>query len=135
MLFEGRDEPRGGARIVWERAPPCVDEGSEQPRPDGALMIRSVAAAQIAVVLRVVVDVPRAQSAQPERRQQLVVNHPQHRLPVAASENRMRQRERDDLIRAARRVVAILAVDDVEQVPHGLVPEAAIERVAHLRRQ
>jgi len=135
VLVERRDEPRGGARIVRERAPPCVDEGSEQPRPDCALMVRSIAAAQIAVILRVVVHVLRAQRAQPERRQQLVVNDSQHGFPVAASENRMRQRDCNDLVWPARRVVAVLAVDDVEQMPRGLVPEAAIERVARLRRR
>ena len=46
----------------------------------------------------------------------------------------MMQRECKDLIRTARRIVAVLAVDDVEEVLTGLEPESVL-KLSNARRQ
>ena len=91
MLPERCQESRGSARVARERTPPCVDERSEQPRPNRTLMVGGIAAAQVAVVLRLVVGMLRAQGAQTERRQKLVANRFEYRLPTTPREHRMRQ--------------------------------------------
>src|SRR6478752_4162501 len=52
-------------------------------------------------------------------------------LPTRLIQNRMRKRDREQLIWPARRIVASFAVDYVIQIPARLIPEPAIERVTH----
>src|SRR5215212_8804237 len=39
-----------GVEVIRVHLQPCIDEGADQPSPDGALVIRGVARAQIAVI-------------------------------------------------------------------------------------
>ena len=47
-------------------------------------------------------------------------------------EDRVFERNRENLVRSKRRVVAVLAIDDVVEIAAGRVPEAAIEGSARL---
>ena len=104
--------------------------GPISQRPDRALVIRGVARAQIAVVVRLVVRMARRQRPQADRRQQPLAHDLHHRLPARAVEHRMVERDREQLVRPARRIVAVLAVDDVVEIAALLVPEALVERLA-----
>jgi hypothetical protein len=57
-LFEVRaeaiEEPRGVSLTSRVDAEPRVDEGTDEPRPDGPLVVRGVARAKVAVVPRAV---------------------------------------------------------------------------------
>ena len=55
----------------------------------------------------------------------------QHGRPARGIENRMEQRNRQQLIRTAGAVVAVGAIDDIEEMFARVEPEAAVERLAH----
>src|SRR5262249_56737002 len=89
-----------------------------------------VARTQVAVIPRLVIRMTRGQRPQPDRRQQPLRYHAKYRLPSAFLQNRIRQREREDLIRPTRRVGAALAVDDLVEIPAPCLPDAGVERVS-----
>ena len=94
---------------------PRVDERTDQPAPHRALVIGRVARAQVAEVARLVVGVAGRERAQADRRQQPIAHDAHHRLPAVARQHRMRQRDREHLVRPALRIVARapVGVDDV----------------------
>src|SRR6185369_12269461 len=69
---ERRQESCAGLRLRLARAAadadPGVDERAQEPRPDGALMIRGVALADAALVVRRVVGRARREGAEADRR-------------------------------------------------------------------
>ena len=89
-------EARARARlVVGMELQPRIDERAHQPSPDGALVVRGVARAQVAVVLRLVVAVPGRERAQTDRRQQPLAHDLEDRLPSApdrAPDGRARSR-------------------------------------------
>ncbi len=92
---------------------PGVDEGADQPGPYRALVVGRVARPQITEITRLVIGLPRRQRAQSHRRQQAFANRGDDGLPARAVEDRVIERDRKDLVRSERRVVAILAIDDI----------------------
>src|SRR5262249_55708794 len=50
--------------VVRVYAEPRIDERPDEPRPHSALMVRSIARSQIAIVLRFVVGFPRRKASQ-----------------------------------------------------------------------
>src|SRR5262245_57679224 len=113
---------------------PGVDERPDQPGPDRPLVISRVARAQVAVVRRPVIGMAWRERAQADRRQQPIGDHVEHGFPFVFVEDRILQRERQQLVRAAGLVVAALAVYDVEKVSAIGVPESAVERLADFFR-
>ena len=104
------DEARRGS-CARARAVVGVDACSQastngpiSQRPDRALVVGGVARAQVAVVVRLVVGVAGRERAQADRRQQALARP--RRAPAAqrvAVEHRVRQRDREELVRAGRR--------------------------------
>ena len=87
---------------------PRVDEWPDEPAPDGPLMISRIACPQIAVIGRFVIGMPRRKRTQAERCEQLALHHIQHGSPAFWGERRMIERDREDLVRPAGRIVGVL---------------------------
>src|SRR6185436_6568768 len=114
--------------VVWINLQPGVHIRSGQPAPDGALVVRRVARAQISVVARFEVRIVGRKRPESDRRQQFALNRADDFFPPGALEYRVVQRNRQQLIGPAFRVVtALLRVDDVVEVFAGCVPEALVE--------
>src|SRR5579883_2127187 len=93
-------------------------------------MISGVARAKVPVVFGFVVWFAWGQRTQPARGQQALADDVQNRVPVFLGEDRIIERDREDLIGAAGSIVASLAVHHVEQVFLARIPEAAVEGFA-----
>src|SRR4051794_10499178 len=78
---------------------PGVNKGSDQPRPDRPLVIGGIARAQIAEILGFVIGMAWRQRTQSHGREQSLANHLHDRRPAPWIQNRMRQRNGEDLIR------------------------------------
>ena len=100
---------------------------SHEPRPDRALVVSSVASPQVAEIARLVVRVVRCERPQADGCQEMSRDRLQDRAPPGAIQHRMGQRYGDDLIGATGIVIAVHAVDYVEQKATGRVPESRIE--------
>jgi len=98
-------------------ATPRVDEWADQPWPDSPLVICEVPRAQVTKILRLIIRVTRRQRTQSKWSEQLIVHDVDNRLPVLFVENRMRQRNRKQLIRPDGIVITILAVE-LRQTKH-----------------
>src|ERR687897_2749782 len=127
---EPREQIPCARPILWVHPQPRVDHGANQPAPHGALVVRGVSRAQVAVIGGLVVGMAWRQRTQANRRQQPIPDDIHDGRPAGLFEHRMLERYRQQLIRPAGRVVSGLAVHDVVQVAACLVPEAAIERLA-----
>src|SRR5262249_47030663 len=107
------------------------------PRPDGALVVRAVTLANAAPVVRHVARLVGRQRAEPERGQQPCLDRVDDVPGARALEDGERETaDREDLVRAERRVAGawpVRDVDDVVEGPRRLVPEAALERRTTLR--
>ena len=108
-------------------AQPGIRERSDQPGPDRPLMIGSVARTQVAVILRFIIRMSGSQRPQSERGQQTILDGVQHGLPMFRSKDGMRQRNGEYLIGSAGGIVAIFAIDDIEQSLLRRTPESLIE--------
>src|SRR5204863_3006501 len=100
--------------IGKDPAPP-VEVRTIQPRPDRALVICEVACAQIAEVLGLVLGMCGIERAWAIRRQEPLVHDVDDRTPTWGVEDGMWQRDREQLVRSDRSVVAVLRVDDVAE--------------------
>src|SRR5437667_10156095 len=87
------------------------DPGTEEPGPDGALMIGAVALPLTALDAAAIARIVRRQGAQADRREQLLLAHAKHRFGAIAAEQRKRKGDRQNLVWPDRRVVRI---EDVE---------------------
>ena len=79
------------------------------------------------MVLRLVVGVVGGQRAQADGGEQALLHDLQHRLPAAAVEHRMAERDGEYLVRPAARIFAMLAVDHIVEVAAFGIPEPGIE--------
>src|SRR5262245_42029057 len=132
MLPQGHgDRPQLLDAIGIDTAP-RVDEWSNEPRPNSPLVIGEISCAQIAEILWLKVRVTRRERTQSVWRQQLIVHYINNGLPSLRIKYRMRQRDREQLIRPNRGIVTVFAVHDIEQRAAALVPEACVERFANL---
>ena len=105
--------------------------GAQQPGPDRALVIAAVAAHRIAAVVAAIgrivgTERPRARPASGAR----VRPHRQRWRPRAL-EQRIRQRDREDLVRSQPQLVAVRTIDNVRQIAEIVSEEARTETVAH----
>ena len=48
-------------------------------------------------------------------------------IPSPAVEDRVIERDRKDLVGSERRIVAVVAVDDIVEIAPGLAPETVVE--------
>src|SRR5437763_7997138 len=101
--IEESPRPRFVLRMHFE---PRVDPRPDEPRPYRALMVRRVARPEIAEVLLLIVRMIRRQRAQPDGREQLLLHHLQHALPARLVQDRIRERDRKELVRTTGRVVS-----------------------------
>src|SRR5262245_16030887 len=108
---------------------PGVDEWADKPRPHGSLVIGGVAGAKVATILCIVVRRTGCDPSQSEPSQEPRGDVIENRFPADSIENGMRQRDREDLIRPAGIVVALLAVNDVVEVPKIGIPEPGVEGI------
>src|SRR5439155_25705649 len=101
-----------------------LDVRADEPRPDRALVIRPVPISRPAAVARDVRRVARREAAQPERRQKLRAALDDRTLV----ERRVRKRDREQLIRAQRRVADDVGAAPVDEARSAeAVPRAALE--------
>src|SRR5205085_11970926 len=98
------------------------DEWTDQPGPDGALMVGRVARAQIAVILCFVIRMAGSKAAQPVWRHQLLLHDVEDLFPPRRFQNGMRQRKSKELIWPQGCVGSGFAINDVVEVPSGIVP-------------
>ena len=79
--------------VVGIDAQPCIDKGSDEPGPDGALVVGRIAGPQVAVVLRFEIRVAGDEASQSDRCQQMVLHHIEYAFPSSGFQHRMRQRK------------------------------------------
>src|SRR4051812_6756693 len=115
MLVELRQEAAGPSAVLRMDLDPGIDERPDQPTPDRPLMISRVARPQVAIILRLVIGMPWRQGAETERSKQTLPHHLNDRLPSGAVQHGMVQRNGENLIRTARRVVARRSIQHVEK--------------------
>ncbi len=136
-----RQVVRSAKTLRWSRRSPrrsaCAhlrresraDPRSDEPGPDRALVVREVSRAQVAEVLRAIVGVARRQGTQPERRRQARLHLLENTVPARRVEHGVRERHREDLVGAERRVVsAFAAIDDVVAIAteQAVAPESSV---------
>src|ERR1700733_10490820 len=114
---------------------PGVDERADEPRPYGALVISKVARTQVSEVLGSVVGLTRREGTESHWCRQAALDLIEDTRPPRGIEHGMTERHGEDLVRSERRVVSVLAVDDVVEIAIGFVPEATIEGGARPVRQ
>src|SRR5262249_32315906 len=125
---------KAGARLALRlsrraaHAYPRLHEGAHEPRPDGTLVIGSVALADAALIARRVAGLIRRERAEAEWRQQPSLDGVDDTPSSRTIEHRERQTpDREDLVRAKRWVDGaspVVYIDHVVERPRGLVPEA-----------
>src|SRR5262245_16582933 len=128
---EAVEESASAGAVFRVHLEPGIDEGTDEPRPDGALMVRGVPCPEIAVIGRLEIGMVQRERAKPERRHELVPRDVDHRLPSRAVEHWVRQRNGEELVRATCGIVApveIGALDDIVEITALLVPEPFVER-------
>jgi hypothetical protein len=64
MDIKARQVRASVVSLLWMDAEPRIEERAGQPSPDGALVVRPVAGAQIAVVLRLEIGMTTVQGAE-----------------------------------------------------------------------
>ena len=82
---------------------PRIDERSDEPRPDRALVIGAVSGAKVAAVDRFVIRMVRRERTKPDRGKQFALGDVDHRFPARLVQHRMVERDRKQLVRPAGR--------------------------------
>ena len=113
---------------------PGIDERADQPGPHRSLVIGGVAGAQVAEIPRFVIGLARGERAQSNRRYQLGMHRGNDRIPILPIEDRVLERNRENLVRSESGVVTIFTIDDIVEIAACRVPKAAIEGIAGLVR-
>src|SRR5262245_32038226 len=93
MSEKGGEEPPSRfplrSRIAAADAEPGLDEGTDEPRPDGPLMVRAVALADSSLVARAVPGLPGRERAQAQRGQEARLHAVDDRPRALALEERL----------------------------------------------
>ena len=103
-----------------------ADEGSHQPKPDRALVIRGIAAVHIPLIRPPVRGILWRQCSQAGGSEQFASHHIEHAAPTRFVEHRVMQTDGKDLIRPNGRVPNV-AIDHIEQTACVVVPEQTVE--------
>lgn len=99
---EALQKLHGSLWLVGMDAQPRVDERADQPAPHRALVIRGVARAEIAVVGGLVIGMGACKRPQPDGREQLLLDHVDDARPPALVEDRIVERNGEDLVGTKR---------------------------------
>ena len=101
MGLKAVQQALGSSVVVWVDLEPRINERTNEPGPDRALVISCVAGAQVAVVTRLVIRMVRRQRPQADRREQALLHDLEHRLPARWGKDGMAEGDGQDLIRPA----------------------------------
>src|SRR4029077_14333954 len=101
---------RGGS-IVRMNFQPRIDERPDQPGPNRALVIRTLSGTKVTAINRFVIWIVWRKRAQTDRREQFFLRNFENRFPMFCVENRMIEREGDQLIWPAGRIVCTAAIN------------------------
>src|SRR5688572_1039497 len=116
-----------GGSGVAAHAHPSLNEWSDQPWPNCALVIRAVALQDAAIIMRLVIRFAWSERPQPERRKQLFSDGRNNSLRAFAFDQLKRQStDGKDLIRTENSVfftLAMIHINHIEQAATLLVPE------------
>ncbi len=88
---------RGGA-VVRMNFQPRVDKRTDQPRPNRALMICAIAGPQVSGIDLLLIGTLRRKRAQAYRREHFFFHNFQHGFPMDCIEDRMIERDREQLV-------------------------------------
>ena len=115
---------------------PRVDERPDQPCPDRALMISAIARTKVSAVDRLIIGMFRRKRTKPDRREQFALGDVDHRFPTRFIQHRVIERDREELVRPAGRIIRAAAVDihHVIKMTTFLKPKSFVERLARTRR-
>src|SRR5713226_7358363 len=107
-----------GRAIVRMHLQPRVDKRTDQPGPDRALMIRAIARPQITAVNWFVIGIVGRERTESNWSHQSLLRNLDDRLPTLRIQNRMIERNGEELIRPAGRIAigAAVNVDNVKKV-------------------
>src|ERR1700731_4034446 len=122
--------------ILRMKFEPGIDERSNQPGPNRALMISAVTRTQVAGVNRFVFGIVGRKRTQPHRRDQFLLHNIDNRRPSFLVEHGMIERDGEELIWPARSIVRSLfavAIDHVVKITTAREPEAIVERFSRTR--
>lgn len=111
--FEAVEKMESAVVVAGMHFQPGIDERSDEPGPHRSLVVRRIARPQIAVVRRLVVGMVLGQRPQAEGREQLVSHDLDDTLPSRFVEDRIIERDREDLVRPEGGIVGI---DDIVEM-------------------
>src|SRR5882672_4122490 len=104
-------------------------ERSNQPRPNGSLMIGAITLGWAAGVASVILRVARRETAQPIERQQILLNFVDYALRAVGRQHAVRQADGKDLIRTDR-WIGRPVVHNVIETRVLFIPEKPVETLA-----
>src|SRR5271154_3076373 len=130
MRFERSQETVCLFEIIGMQFEPSIDERTDEPGPNRALVVSGVAVAEIAVVFGLEVAFARTEGPKTKRCEQFGLHAFHDWRPLLFVEYREIERDGKDLIGAKLRIVTVFAVDDVVEIAAALVPEAFLEGTA-----
>src|SRR5437870_3297727 len=143
MLIDWRK--KFGARFCFRfgcgaaDADPRLDEWTNEPRPDGALMVNGIALARAALVVRCITRLAWRERAQTHGRKQKHL----HRIDnttcfVFRQQGERQSANSEDLVRSECKIDyagLVIAIDDVSKITSLFVPELAFKRCTSLFEQ
>src|SRR5215471_19450295 len=121
-------------RRVTEHAQVCQGEGTQQPAPDGTLMICRIAFARAAAIARLKVRVAWCEAPQAVRSDQMLSAGTYDGTLLFERQRAFGQRNGENLIGPQRGVRPSRSIDDIKAIIRRLIPEA-LETGTHARCQ
>ena len=133
VLVEPFDELPRARAIVGIHLQPGIDERTDQPSPNCALMVRGITRAQVAVVARLVIRMAGRERSQPDGCQQALLRDTRRRAPTGTDPARdasERSRATDSAGRPHRRRRLRVSTTSYRYRAF-LIPESLVERRAY----
>src|ERR1700716_2577286 len=119
MVRENFKESMRAGFVVGVSFQPGIDKWSDEPSPDGSLMVAAVARTKIAGINRFVFGSVGRKRAQANRRDQFLLHKIDYGIPAFRIENGMIERDGKNLIWPERFVVSVfltVAIDHVVKI-------------------
>ena len=127
-----RLEERSSQNGIVVNAEMCQREGTQQPTPNGPLVVGGITHVRGATVVSLITAIGRRKAAKPMRRKQVPGTHVHHGSLLPGPERALCERDRKELVGSQRRIVTVGPVNHVKAPAGSLVPEA-LEACARLR--
>src|SRR4029453_3230272 len=89
----------GALLVIRKDLQPGIDKGPNEPSPDGALVVRRISSAQVAVIARFEIGIVACERSQPDGSQQSVAHGSHDLFPPLALENRLWKGDQEPLVR------------------------------------